>query len=364
MTANRDAIHLRILGAVLWILASVVTPAVAEEAEPDSSSNGWSVFPAGYYTDETKLAGGVYAVYDYGDLGSGHSSTIAANFIYTTKNQVLAGMIADVSGDRYRLFGLVFGKKFPSTFYGIGRDTRDADAQEYTDRSLSILAIPQRKVRPNLYLGPMVWFQARALSNPDAGSELARGTLPGSGGDLSILGLGGVCTWDTRDHNAYPTTGAYYEFWAAGYSKSFGSDREFRILELDLQHYLPLAERRTLAVQVLLNSVSRGAPFQSYPELGDNNLRGFASRYVDRSMLVLHAGYRHRFSNRWGFALFAGVGDVAPEVSDLRLSEVKFGAGLGIRFLLIPDARLNLRFDLGFGTGGNTSSEFLPGEAF
>lgn len=81
-------------------------------------------------------------------------------------------------------------------------------------------------------------------------------------------------------------------------------------------------------------------------------------------MLIAHVGYRHRFKNRWGFALFAGVGDVAPSVSDLSLKEMRLSAGFGIRFLLIPDARLNLRLDFGFGTGGNTSSEFIPGEAF
>ena len=355
----------RLTSSALLLLGlfALLAPAHAEEAAADSSG-GWSVFPAAYYTDETKLAGGAYAIFDFGDLGSGLSSTVALNLIYTQKNQILAGAFTDVSWSRYRFLGLAFGKKFPNTFYGIGNETLEADAEDYTDRSLSILAIPQRKVRPNLYVGPVIWFEAHSLTDLEANGRIATGNLPGTAEGYQVLGLGGMMTWDTRDHNTYPTRGSYYELWAAGYNKSVGSDYGFTALEVDLRQYIPLSDNRTVAVQALLNSVSKHAPILSYPTLGDNNLRGFASRYTDRALFVLHAGYRHRFQNRWGLALFAGVGDVAPTVSDLSPNNLKFGAGIGVRFMLIPDARLNLRFDLGFGSGGNASSEFIPGEAF
>jgi outer membrane protein assembly factor BamA len=346
------------------VLLAIASPVFAEEAASDSTTGGWSVFPAAYYTDETKLAGGAYAVYDFGDLGSGLSSTMATNLIYTQNNQVLSGVIADLSWERYRFLGLTFGLKFPDTFYGIGRDTPEDGAEDYTDRSFSFLAIPQRRVRPNLFAGPVVWFEAHSLTDLEPTGQLASGILPGTADDYKVFGLGGMVTWDTRDHNAYPTKGSYYEAWAIGFSESLGSDFEFSAFEIDLRQYVPLAERKTLAVQALLSGVTSGAPVLSYPALGDNNLRGFASRYADRALAVLHAGYRHRFANRWGFVVFAGVGDVAPTVSDLSLNQLEFGAGFGIRFMLIEDARLNLRLDFGFGTGGNSSSDFIPGEAF
>ena len=49
---------------------------------------------------------------------------------------------------------------------------------------------------------------------------------------------------------------------------------------------------------------------------------------------------------------FAGVGDVAPRVRDLELSEFKYVAGFGGRFAAVRDEKLNIRVDVGFARGG------------
>jgi hypothetical protein len=125
-----------------------------------------------------------------------------------------------------------------------------------------------------------------------------------------------------------------------------------------------VSPRQTVALQCLWAAVGDGAPLLSYPVLGDGNLRGFASRYTDRTLAVLHAEYRVRLGRRWGLAGFAGLGDVAPRPRRLSLREASFGGGVGLRYLLVPQTGLNLRLDLGLGTGGNSSLAIIPREAF
>jgi hypothetical protein len=46
---------------------------------------------------------------------------------------------------------------------------------------------------------------------------------------------------------------------------------------------------------------------------------------------------------------FFGVGDVTPELSALRLTELKYSIGAGVRFVLDAKEKLNVRMDIGFG---------------
>jgi hypothetical protein len=54
---------------------------------------------------------------------------------------------------------------------------------------------------------------------------------------------------------------------------------------------------------------------------------------------------------RLGLAGFVGAGDVAHSLGDFRLSELKYSAGAGLRFLVSQRERINLRLDAAFGKG-------------
>ena len=55
---------------------------------------------------------------------------------------------------------------------------------------------------------------------------------------------------------------------------------------------------------------------------------------------------------RFGFVGFAGVGDVFNKASDLSFKNLKYSVGGGLRFVVKPAERLNLRFDYAFGKEG------------
>jgi hypothetical protein len=133
---------------------------------------------------------------------------------------------------------------------------------------------------------------------------------------------------------------------------------------LDLRHYMQFTGNGIFALQGTFTRVAGNAPFQAYPVLGDDRLRGSSARYRDKNMVTLQAEYRLGLWKDIGVAFFAGMGDVADHFNNFNLSEFKFGAGFGIRYTILSANKLNLRFDIGFGTQGNSSMIFLPGEAF
>ena len=52
---------------------------------------------------------------------------------------------------------------------------------------------------------------------------------------------------------------------------------------------------------------------------------------------------------RFGLVAFAGFGQVADKIEKMEFSEFKPSGGLGLRFALIPDQKVNLRIDMGVG---------------
>jgi hypothetical protein len=60
---------------------------------------------------------------------------------------------------------------------------------------------------------------------------------------------------------------------------------------------------------------------------------------------------------------FAGVGDVFEDTRDLSWNTAKYSVGTGLRFLVNPAERLNVRVDYGRGREGGYFY-FIVSEAF
>ena len=54
-------------------------------------------------------------------------------------------------------------------------------------------------------------------------------------------------------------------------------------------------------------------------------------------------------SGRWGYVLFAAIGDVAPDITRFHAPSFKFAGGVGLRFLFNKEEKVNLRIDYGRG---------------
>jgi outer membrane protein assembly factor BamA len=350
--------------AILLITAAPGPPALAEPADADTADggdrtaegrNGWIFFPYIFYTPETRVGvggGGGYFFRNPCSCDESRPSTVLGNVIYTQNKQLVLAVQPSIywRDEKYYLRTELSYQKFPDKFYGIGNDTDEDAEEDFTPENFQIILKTQVRLLPGLYLGPLVEFSDSRLKKVTEGGLLASGKIRGSeGGQAS--GVGMEINRDTRDNVYYPSTGGYYQLSAIFFSAVLGSDYEFKRYILDLRQYLPVTAAHVLALQFYGRSTNREVPFQLLSKLGGTyQMRGYyEGRYRDQDMIVLQGEYRLPLWRRFGLVCFAGVGDVACKTSAFHARDFKSSAGLGIRYLLEPEEKLNLRFDFGFG---------------
>ena len=95
-------------------------------------------------------------------------------------------------------------------------------------------------------------------------------------------------------------------------------------------------------------------PFLDMSSVGnDDLLRGYPkNRFRDVNFLGGQLEYRFPLFWRFGMVTFAGMGDVFNKHKELGLNHVKYSVGAGLRFVVNPAERLNIRIDYGYGREG------------
>jgi hypothetical protein len=185
--------------------------------------------------------------------------------------------------------------------------------------------------------------------------------IPNADGGF-LAGIGPVLRFDTRNDLLFPTKGYYVDLSIMRFGDWLGSDYQFSDVRLDYRgfHALPiLATGTTLAVQALYQGIFNGdAPFYQLPYLSaDRILRGvWRNLYIDRQALAVQAELRSNFSNidpRYGYVVFAGAGDVAPDFFKGYNPNITGVFGVGYRQQVIPKLKLQSRIDFSYTTKGN-----------
>ncbi len=356
-----------LLVAVACLQASAQEPGDTTGAP---KRNGLVFIPVLYYSPETKIAFGAALQYYFRESGSradSRPSTLVPVLIYTQRNQIVALLAAETywKDEAYRLDGYLGYSKFPDKFYGIGNDTPDEIEEDYTPKYAELRVGAQRRLFSGLYFGLGYELQDIEVTEIDPDGLLAEGSITGSEGGLSS-GISLLANWDTRDNLFLPGKGSFHQLKASFFGSPLGSDFTYNRYTLDLRRYLTTFASQTLALQVVAGISTGSPPFNQLAKLGGEALmRGYYDgRYRDKNVIVVQAEYRIiPIWRRLGLVGFLGLGDVANEVSAFRLSDFKYSAGGGIRFLLNRAEGITLRLDFGFGRG--TSGMYITlGEAF
>jgi hypothetical protein len=320
-----------------------------------SSAAGLSFLPLPiiFYTPETGIAGGAaLLIVERVPDQLTRPSSLMLDMIYTQRKQIIveAYPILHLGGGTYHLLGAMAFSRYPQKFYGIGNSTPDSLEELYTSRTARFGLDALRTVVKHVDLGFSVYFEERALTDLDPQGSLVSKTIPGSDGGTT-LGLGVIARWDTRDNEFAPLGGRFYQFTWRKASPALGSDFDFTHMTADLREYIRTGEASVLGAQLLATSVTGHAPFYLLARLGGaSSMRGYyEGRY--RDMLLLAGQVEYRFPLIWRIrgSAFVGIGDVAPTLSGFALRTVKPTYGFGIRYVFDPLARLNVRFDMGFG---------------
>jgi hypothetical protein len=194
--------------------------------------------------------------------------------------------------------------------------------------------------------------------------QQVEGLFPDNTYDLNAVNFSGE--WDTRDDQFYPLSGSLITA-DVDYNliRSFNSEDDFVRYRFAYNGYRALAERFVLAWRAYLEAVSGGAPFFALSWFGVGaDLRGYTpGRYVGNQLAAVQAEGRWQATRRLGFVAFGGIGGVYGDVPGFEQSNALPAGGVGLRWRLTDDNRINFRIDYGWGRDDDTLT-ISVGEAF
>ncbi len=323
----------------------------------------------GYTPDTGMMLGGVVMRFFYlePEYAEGRPSVFSPVFIYTSKNQIMVYLGTNLNWDKNRN-ALNFTPnyvKFPDQFYGIGREVDPDIDEDYTSEQIGLDLDYNRRVWHDWRLGLGHRLMKHRLAEIDPDGLLAGGAINGTE-NTWLSALGPTLALDSRDNLWAPDRGWWLQASARFGGADLGSDYTYQEYGLDLRGYRTVGKDLVLAGQYLTTRLEGEPPFFILPRLGgDSGLRGYrGSLYLDRTRALARVELRRsHLGRRIGAVAFAGVGDVADSPAKLTLAGELWSAGFGLRYMLDPRERLNIRMDFGFGNGD--SGFFLSlGEAF
>lgn len=326
-------------------------------------------YPTIAYSPETRWEFGISALYIYyakRDTINRLSEISAFTFI-TQESQYGFWLDHALYSDRNKWFylGRFRWQSFPLLYYGIGPDTNEDPLAVVDANYLLFRERLLRKVYKSYYIGLEVDLQR--LSNVGFNWEENADVLPVGAGGSTNLGLGLGIVHDDRHNVLNVRKGWFAELAYLRYG--IGNNAlNFSNLLIENRWYIPIRKSEVLAMQLLGQFVGGEVPFNQMAMMGGESLmRGYyLGRYRDRAMVAGQVEYRwlpFPFSKRWGGAAFLGLGQVAPEVSELQLSRLLPAGGVGLRFLLFKKKDIYTRVDVAFTEEG-PGFYFFIGEAF
>lgn len=342
---------------------------ISEESEPDRM--GLTLLPIIYYTPETRLAFGLGSLitYRFGLVfKKARPSTMFIGAIYTQLKQFTFQIKPEIYLNDNSLFlaGNFMAERFPTKLWGIGPNTADEMEEIYTpQRFLMEVGLQQRLGRDlPLYLGLKYRLESTKIVETEPGKLLDQDLVLGSRGGL-LSGPGLAASYDNRDNIFYPNSGLYLQANLNWNDHFFGSDYDFLSFQFDLRNYHRVGDDQVLAVQALAETNTGDVPFYRLARLGgDSLLRGFYNgRFRDMNLVAFQAEYRFPVWKRLGAVVFGAMGSLANRFRDISFDNLKYAAGFGLRFKIIPKENANLRVDLAFGPG-TYGIYFKAGESF
>ena len=96
----------------------------------------------------------------------------------------------------------------------------------------------------------------------------------------------------------------------------------------------------------------------------ESYFRGYyQGRYRDVNAITFQAEWRKHIWGPAGIVLFGGAGNVSANYANL-VSHIKPMFGAGLRIMAIPREKINMRFDVAFGSQNSQTFYVTLNEAF
>jgi outer membrane protein assembly factor BamA len=346
--------------SLLTLVALTLLPVLAlrgEEADSASTSRfGWFAYPFVFYTPETDLAFGAGAVLSmrFSPRPAARPSTLTFSGYYSINGQFDLTLVPEayLNHDRLLLSGKFNGGQVIERMYGIGPTAPGLDNDRYDAAYVGVSVKAVASVREHLKAGAVLELKSVSIRDARGNPFLADPALTGVSGGVHV-GLGASLEFDSRDNIMYPSHGVYAFMTAVAFTPAVGSDFRFQRYTVDARAFTEPWPGNILALQLYAVLISRTPPFYEYALLGgDRIMRGYITgRYRDHVHTAVQAEYRRRIWWKFGAILFAGAGDVAPNLWAFQIKYIKPTYGFGLRFSFDDAEKMDLRADMGFGRG-------------
>lgn len=315
----------------------VILPVLASAPETGIEAGGTALLS--FYTDTTNRKTRVSNIYAYATA--------------TTKGQERFNLSANYwAPQNKRYYTAAIGyQNFPFSFYGIGNNTRLANADPIVEKRFKLNFTSQKLLGSHIYAGYTLGGLDYAYSARTSGGILFTSPLvEDKNGGTSVF-AGPSLVYDTRDNNTYTTRGmivtAYFNVMQGVFGNNSYTGGLFNV---EYSQFLPVSRRLTLGIDAQEQSLAGGrSPFYLMPQLGsDEMMRGYyTGRYRDRNLLAAQTEFRYRINGRFGIAAFAGAGEVFH--TQFSFNEIKPDYGGGLRYFFDADKGLSIRLDYGIG---------------
>ena len=236
----------------------------------------------------------------------------------------------------------------PRSFYGVGADTPESNRETYQGQSILYYIEVFRRITEHFRMGVRGEAQDYVMLEVEEGGLLDARSAPGD--HTAVAGAGILAFYDSRERRYSPRRGSYHQFFWLRFGSIDGRDYEFNVFNADFRWYIPVRLNDVLAVQLFTYITDERPPFFRLASIGGRaHSRGYRrGRYIDEVMAAAQLEYRTPVWWRVGLVGFAGMAEVAPIVSDLRLEHTRPTVGGGARFLLGRNWG-HARFDIAYG---------------
>lgn len=333
---------------------------------------GVIVLPLLYYTPDTRWAYGGAGAYYFKVAGQDSSQpdarTSYVQFLvdYTENKQLDVWSTWNIftRNENLLLKGDIRFRNFPDRFYGIGNSTTKSQMERYSYNLMQLKAMVLKKIKPGMFIGLDYQYENEYNFGYTPGGLLESGTITGYRGGVGT-GFGIVGIRDNRDNiiNAYK--GSLLEVSSYFFVPKLGSNFRYTNLNALYQQYWQVRHKHILALQSRMRLTYGNVPFLDLSTLGnDDLLRGYArNRFRDNHFAGAQLEYRFPLFWRLGMVGFAGLGDVFGPSSTVTFNTLKYSIGSGLRLVVDPAERLNIRLDYGYGREGG-QWYFMVAEAF
>lgn len=239
---------------------------------------------------------------------------------------------------------------YPTPFFGVGPLDPTFAQRNYTLTLFTISARFQHRIAPHLYAGVGAGTRHAGIDNLDSTLATEADTIPGMAGSGTFW-IEENLELDTRDNVLNPGRGGIVWVRLLQAPKILGTSFSYLDAQVDVRHYVRLGHAGILAAQASWETLRGTAPFDLLPNFGGpNDLRGYVNnRWRAHNALIAQLEWRQPLFGRLGYAAFVGAGSVFDRASEFRWDQVRPSYGVGLRYLIVPSQRANIRIDLGFG---------------